>query len=290
MLVLLVCIFCNVLLAIIFKTFDKYRIDNLNAIIINYFVCVLFASALLGESAIPFDLFDRPWWPLSFTLSVLFIFGFNIMALSFQKSGVALTAIVQKMSLIIPAAVAISLYSEPLGMLKAIGIVFALLAIIFVNLPSSNGQEKLNLFHPLIIYPLLTFLLSGIIEVVLFLGEAEGLVGQDGIMFTATAFGGAAVLGITYRIYTNLQGKGRPRLKELMGGIALGLPNYLTIYLLVYLLSKGWQGSVLFPVNSIGILILTSIAGFVMYKERLERNKIIGILLGTMAIVLISQA
>ena len=69
------------------------------------------------------------------------------MALSFQKSGVALTAIIQKMSLIIPAAVAISLYGEPLGMMKSIGILLALGAIVFANLPSDTSQERLNIFH-----------------------------------------------------------------------------------------------------------------------------------------------
>ena len=291
MILLTLCIVCNVLLAIIFKTFDKFKIDNLNAIIVNYGVCILFASTLIGTSAIPLDLFDRPWWPLSFTLSFLFIFGFNIMALSFQKSGVALTAIIQKMSLIIPAAIAISLYGEPLGMMKSIGIILALGAIVFANLPSDSSQERLNIFHPLIIYPLLTFLLSGIIEVVLFLGEAEGLVQDDGAMFTATAFGGAALMGILYRTYTMItQKRGMPAPKDFLGGVALGLPNYMTIYLLVVLLSQGWQGSVLFPINSIGIIVLTSIVGVLLYQEKLGKNKVIGIVLGVMAIVMISQA
>ena len=118
MLILLLCIFCNVLLAVLFKYFDHYKVDNLNAIIVNYIVCVLFASVLLGESALPIDILDRPWWPYSLLLGSLFIIGFNILALSFQKSGVALTVIIQKMSLVIPSFVAIFLYGEPLGIPK----------------------------------------------------------------------------------------------------------------------------------------------------------------------------
>lgn len=288
--ILLICILCNVLLAIIFKYFALYKVDNINAIIVNYLVCVLFSSILFGELSIPLDFFDRPWWPFSVLLGCIFIVGFNIMALSFQKSGVALTVIIQKMSLIVPSAVAIAVYGEPLGWFKAIGILLALVAIVLVNVPSKKNPEQINIFHPLIIYPLLTFLLSGIIELFLFYVEVEQLVVGDGIKFTATSFGIAAVIGLVFTSMRYIKSGVHFGRKEFIGGIVLGLPNYLTIYLLVYLLSKGWQGSILFPINSIGILILTALVGFVFYKEHPDRMKIIGIGLGVTAIILLSLA
>ena len=102
------------------------------------------------------------------------------------------------------------------------------------------------------------------------------MVQDDGAMFTATAFGGAALMGIIYRIYTMIiQKRGMPSSKDVLGGVALGLPNYLTIYLLVVLLSQGWEGSVLFPINSIGIIVLTSIVGVLLYQERLGKIKLL---------------
>ena len=288
--ILFICILCNVLLAVIFKYFALYKVDNINAIIINYIVCVLFSSIILGELSVPMDILDRPWLPFSIVLGCLFMFGFNIMALSFQKSGVALTAIIQKMSLIVPSAVAIAIYGEPLGIFKASGILLALTAIVLVNIPSKENPDKINLFHPLIIYPLLTFLLSGIIEVILFYVEVEGLVVNDGMQFTATSFAIAASIGLVFSIYRSVTKKVFVSRKEILGGIALGLPNYLTIYLLVYLLSKGWQGSVLFPTNSIGILVLTALVGFIFYKEHADKMKLIGIGLGVLAILLLSAA
>jgi len=212
MLILLLCILCNVVLAVIFKNFSKYGVDNLQAIVVNYIVCVLFASVLIGESAMPLDLFERPWWLMSFMLAVLFITGFNIMAVSFQKSGVALTAIIQKMSLVMPASLAIAFYGESLTLTKGIGILLALIAIVLVNRPSAKEGDA-GLDSSLLIWPLLTFALSGIIEIILFISEAHGLVGEDGPLFTASAFGQAAVLGLLYATYRIVKGGDRPSFK-----------------------------------------------------------------------------
>jgi len=277
-----------VILAIIFKSFQRYEVDNLHAIVANYFVCVLVASAVLGEWAFPFDFIERPWAIWAVILAILFITGFNVMALSFQKSGVALTAIIQKMSLILPVAFAIALYGEPLTILKGGGIIIALLAVLLVNKPSSADAPKVSLLDPIILLPLLTFVMSGIIEIILFYVEVEGLVAEEGIIFTSTCFGLAGLFGAVYSIVRSIRRKVWPQVKDVVAGMVLGLPNFFSIYLLVLLLSQGWQGSVLFPINSVSILIATSIVGFILYKEKADKYKLVGIVLGALAISLIS--
>ncbi len=288
---LFLCITFNILLAIIFKTFQRYNVDNHNAIVINYFVCVIVASIVLGEFAFPMNLWEKPWAIWAVLLGLLFISGFNVMALSFQKSGVAITAIVQKMSLIVPSSFAIAFYSEPLPWMKGLGIGIALAAIFFVNHPNDEtSKRRFSLWDPILILPLLTLVMSGIIEILLFYVEVEGLVVDEGILFTSTCFGLAGIFGAIYSLYRVFAQGIYPRMKELKAGITLGVPNFLTIYLLVFLLSKGWQASVLFPINSVGILIGTSIVGFLLYKEHGDRYKIIGIGLGVLAILLISSS
>lgn len=290
MLLLLTCIMCNVLLAIIFKAFARYHVNNHFAIVCNYFVCVLVASVVLQDSAIPLDIFARPWFYHSVLLAFLFIVGFNILALSFQKSGVALTIIIQKMSLVIPSAFAIALYNEPLNLFKALGIASALVAVVLVNWPSKKEQEKFDLKSPVILLPLATFLLSGIIEIILYYVETEGLTAGDGIRFTASSFAMAGIMGLIYALAKTSSKQFSFGKKELIAGIILGIPNFFTIYLLLVLLSQGWQGSILFPSNSIGILILTAILGFVLYKEKLNLLKVFGLAAGVAAIIFISMS
>ena len=282
---LILCILCNVLLAIIFKSFAKYKVDNHNAIVINYAICVITASLAIGSFAIPMDLISRPWFPYALILSLLFITGFNILASSFQKCGVALTIIIQKMSLILPIIFAVTLFGESMNFLKIGGVVAAIGAIVLVNYPSNNNA--LNFNRKWLILPLLTFVMSGMIEIDLYYVEVANLIGEDGLVFTASAFGMAGMFGLGYTIFRMISGHHFISKKEIIGGIILGVPNFLTIYLLLVILKLGWEGSVLFPVSSVGTLLMTALVGIVVYKESVNNLKVSGLLLATLAIALI---
>ncbi len=291
MLILILCILCNVVLAVIFKAFGKYKIDNLNAIVINYFTCVSAAIIFTGGFDNSVEIFSASWFPYSVLMGSLFIVGFNLLALAFQKSGVCLTIIISKMSLVLPALFAISLYGESLRLLKLLGIVAALAAIVMVNLPDKQeGKESLKISRQILILPILVMLLSGIIEIILFFVQVENLVTDDTLLFIASSFAVAGTFGLLYGIYRMYNSKIYPGLKELVGGVSLGLPNFLTIYLLLLLLQRGWEGSVLFPLNNVGILVLTAIVGVLFYKEKLNALKGVGLVLAVLAIVFIGMS
>lgn len=289
MAILIILILCNVLLAIIFKYFDKYKVDNLHAIIVNYATAVIVAGIVLKESPIPEDLFSKPWFPYSLLLSLLFITGFNIMAHSFQKAGVAITAIVAKMSLVISAGFAIAYYSETLNLPKGIGIIAALVAIVLVNLPSK--KDELNLSHNKYLWlPIVTMLMSGIIEIILMMVEVEGKLGGDGILFTSSSFAMAGVFGLLFAVFKMITSGTRFTKQDIIGGIILGVPNFFTIYLLILLLTQGWEGSVLFPINSVGMLALTVVVSVLMFGEKVDLKKGLGLLFSIIAIILISSS
>lgn len=287
MAIVILLILCNVLLTVIFKYFSKYQVDNLNAIVVNYFVCVLTSSLFLGELSVPHDFYLRPWAWSSLFLSVLFIVGFNLMALSYQKAGLSLTVIIQKMSLILSAGFAIVVYGELLTVSKSLGMIAAILAVILVNLPDKS-ENILPRSKWIILLPIIVFLMSGVIEILLYFVEVSGKMGGDGMQFTATSFGLAGLMGSFLIVYRIIFKKGAFKLKDIYGGVVLGLPNYLTIYLLVYLLGEGWDGSVLFPINNIGMLVLTSLVGFYFFNEQLNKLKVLGLICGIVAIVLIT--
>jgi drug/metabolite transporter (DMT)-like permease len=270
--------------------FARYRVDNLNAIIINYFTCVAAASLFLGSFAIPVDLFSQRWFPYALLMAFMFIIGFNVMALAFQKAGVALTVIIVKMSLILPVVFAVVFYSESLGYLKALGIIAAISAIILVNLPGKKEAHELHLTTDILMLPVLAFVMSGVIEIILYFVQVEQLLMGDDLIFVATSFGMAGIIGTLYSVYRLAKNKIGLKTKDILAGISLGLPNFLTIYLLLYLLKQGWEGSVLFPLNNIGILTLTALVGIIFYNEKMNLKKGIGLILSTAAIFLIGMS
>ncbi|HMU04738.1 MAG TPA: EamA family transporter [Saprospiraceae bacterium] len=80
------------------------------------------------------------------------------------------------------------------------------------------------------------------------------------------------------------------KFKNLIGGIGLGIPNFFSIYLLLLSLQQGWGGSVVFPVNNVGVLVMAAFFGIVLFKERLVPLRIAGFILAILAIILITLA
>ncbi len=284
MIVLLLCITANVVLAILFKVFPRYGIRNYPAIVVNYITALILGSVLSGRFIMHTQPFQEAWFPYALALSLLFIIGFNILAMSFQLFGISMTTIYQKMSILISALFGILIYHEVSNTWKILGLVLAVVAIILVNFDvksSDKKEEKIKL--SLYIYPFLSFLLSGVIEVILLIVGVEGIV-TNSIEFVSNSFGMAAIWGMIILIV-----RFRPIItaKEVLAGIMLGIPNFFTIYLLSVLINQGWDGSVLFPVNSIGVLLLSSVVAILMFKEKVDAYKIIGILAALGSIILI---
>jgi drug/metabolite transporter (DMT)-like permease len=285
MLLLLLCILANVSLGLLFKVFVKYDIRNLPAIVINYMSSIAVGSIMAGKLIISKEVIHSPGIGYIIALSVLFIVGFNVLGKAFQIAGMSLTTIIQKMSILISAIFAIVVYNDLVNIQKILGLTLAVAAIVFVYYVPKSERQNLKKDRKVIAYPLIAFLLSGIIEVILLVVGKEGLM-TDSISFVSHAFALASIIGIVVLLVTT-----RPLIKsrEILAGIVLGIPNFFTIYLLIVLVEQGWDGSVLFPINNIGIVILSALAGVLLFHEKLDKYKRIGLGLALFSIILIGM-
>ena len=271
--ILISCIVLNAFIGVIFKLFDKYKIDNLQAIVINYFVCVATAAAVNGGSPIPHDLTTQPWFYYAFGLGFIFIIVFNLMALTVQNFGVVVATIFQKMSLIAPTMIAIIVYSEPAGIVKWFGILCSILSIILLSYQKSEKTDQKDTSALLWLFPISTFVGSCLIDSALYLIEKQNLAQNGDIGFVASLFLFAGVNGLLILIFQAFRKKVTWQWKNLVGGIALGIPNFFSIYLLLLALQQGWGGSIVFPVNNVGILVVAAIFGLVIFHEKLTKVK-----------------
>lgn len=288
---LILSVVCSTLIGFIFKGFEHYKVNTLQAIVFNYFVCVSCASVSLGY--IPFNQegLSQPWFPYALVLGFIFISAFNAAAFTIQKFGITIGAIMQKMSIIISVTFAIILYKEPLNALKFIGLLLAVVAIILTNIPNKNNPKSIEKKSPLSWFLLLyTLVAAGILEIILQYVELYVSAESGDLGFIAFVFGTAGSLGLIVLIVQAIIGSLKLEKKNLLAGIILGVPNFFSIYFLMKAIGLGWGGSVIFPINNVAIIVLSSGLAYLILKEKLSTINILGVVMASASIALIASA
>jgi uncharacterized membrane protein len=69
----------------------------------------------------------------------------------------------------------------------------------------------------------------------------------------------------------------------------IGIPNYFSIWCLVQVL-KDYQGnsSAILPINNMGIVLFSTVAAWIFFRERLSKLNWLGIILSIAAIAFIA--
>jgi drug/metabolite transporter (DMT)-like permease len=258
----------------------------MHAIVMNY-LTACFCGIIFQESTIIFtEIPQYSWFPFALGLGVLFITVFNLMAITTQRSGLSVVSVATKMSVVIPILFGLLYYKESLGIFKIVGIILALIA---VYLASIKTQEGLKIKPSNFIFPILVFLGSGVIDTTIKYLEGEFIAKSDVPIFSATIYGMAAVIGVFILIFQIIKGKFKFQFKNVLGGIALGIPNYFSVYFLVQALrSDIFDSSGVFTINNVAIVMVSTLLGILLFKEKLLLKNWIGIGLAIIGILLIT--
>ncbi len=286
MIYLILSILASSLIFVIFKLFVKYNVDTLQAIIINYIVASISGMIAYSKPVSLSYISDQGWFYGAMVLGVIFISVFNLMAITTQKNGLSVAAVATKMSLAIPIIFGIIVYHESTGVLKIVGIIIALVAVYLTSMKSAEG---ISITKENLIFPLLVFLGSGIIDTSLKFFETNYVAQNDVPIFSATIFGFAAIVGILTLLYKLIKGSLRLSIKNIIAGIGLGVPNYFSIYFLIKALRyENIDSSTIFTINNVAILLVSTLAGILLFKERLILKNWIGIALAILSIILVT--
>lgn len=281
---LLLSIFFSTLLLIIFKFFLKFGIDNFQAIVVNYFVAAG-TGFLFVQDFDPLQNFqNQNWFYFALLIGTIFISLFVIIAISSQKAGLTITSVANKMSLVIPVTAAVFLYDEPFTLLKITAIVIAILGIVLSSSKKDEKKVKLSLF----IFPFLIFIGSGTSDTLIKYVEAYYLSGVSPELFTGILFSCAACIGLLFYFFSYLFRNNKPKAKNILAGIILGVPNYFSIHFLFLAISNsGLNSSDLFTINNISIVLASAFCGILFFKEKLNKLNWLGLIVSLGAILLI---
>ncbi len=286
MITILICILLNVFIAVLFKYFPKYNIDAMQAIVVNYFVCVATAAFTLGDYKYLLNLGSEPWTKYAAFMGLFFFVGFNIIAKTVEHHGVLVASTSQKLSLIMPVFIALVFFKESISVYGIIGILCAIAAVLLVTFERKNNGEKMTFFIALL--PLWTWLGSCFVDLSLYLVEKLNLALNAGMKFTSALFLFAGISGFIVILAKLIFFKLKLDLKSIVAGIIFGVPNFFSIYLILVILKDGWNGSVIFPLLNVGIILISALLGVTIFKEKLNFQKSIGLGLALLAIILLS--
>lgn len=228
------------------------------------------------------------WFFGTLILGFMFIAVFYLAALTTQKSGLSVVSVATKMSVAIPVFFGIILYNESTGWIKIIGILLALGAVYLTSLKKKEGItiRKRNL-----IFPLLVFFGSGIIDTTLKFLETSYVAEADVALFSSTIFAIAGIIGVFILLFQGIRGTLQLHYKNLLGGVVLGIPNFGSIYFLVLALrEKGMESSTVFPLNNVAIVMISTFLGILLFREKMLTKNWIGIFLAVASILLIATS
>ncbi|MFY7669937.1 EamA family transporter [Tenacibaculum sp. MEBiC06402] len=287
MIYLILSILISSSLYVIFKLFDVFKVNTFQAIVVNYIVAFIigysYSDVKVSVASIP----QQDWFYGALVLGFLFITIFNVMATTSQRNGLSVASVSGRMAVVIPIVFGILLYNETISLIKVIGI---LLALVAVYLTSVKTNQSRSFEGSSLLLPVILFLGSGAIDTLLKYTELNFVPEESVSIFSAYIFGIAFIFGILFLLFQIVRKKEKFEMKSIIGGIGLGIPNYFSIEFLIRALKiKGIESSVLFTINNVSIVLLTTLFGLFLFKEKLENKNWLGVLIAVISILLIMK-
>lgn len=287
MIYLLLSILFSTGLFVIFKYFGIYKVYVLKAIFINYIVAFIIGFSFAERDFSIVEIPNQPWFLGAICLGALFVSIFFIMAMTAQKNGVSVASVAGKMSVVIPVFFGVFLYNESVTFLKIFGIIIALIAVYLASVKEDKSDSK----NAGLLFPILLFLGSGAIDTALKYVEVTYVPKEDVSLFSGSLFGIAATFAFVILFIKAIKKREAFEVKNIIAGIVLGIPNYFSIICLIKALqTEDFESSTLFTINNVGIVIISTIIGILLFKEQFNIKNKIGVALAILGIVIVALA
>lgn len=223
-------------------------------------------------------------------LSTLVILQKNV-----HYNGVILSNAAKKLgSVTIPIIITVLFFHDTMGILKIIGVIVAVSAILLINLektPAAAGGAEGAELRGKAGAPELGSKKFLLVLILLIAGVTDSLVniyGRTGVAEFSThflffIFGTGTLIALCITIFK----KEKPVPADILWGIVLGLPNYFPSRLLQLSLAN-IPAVIVYPVYSVGSIVISTIVGALAFREQLTRQKACALMLILISVVLLN--
>ena len=214
-------------------------------------------------------------------LGSIFVFAFFAFSESVGKAGTALSTVSSRLSVFIPILLSIIFFNEEPGLIQLTGFVFTFITIILFYL--SLRRDKTKNIKPADYFFLFALLIGiGIADFSLKIFQSLRPP-SDKQFFIFSIFFFAFIYTASLVFIKSISFNK----KTFSSGIILGVPNvFSSIFLLAAL--ENMKAIVIYPTANIGIILLTAISAFLIWKEKLNRLAKFSLFTGIISIILLN--
>jgi len=278
MLSLLLAIASSAMVSIIMRLSDRKVTGNIAMLTVNYLMCLVVSAVNTGFG----NLFPSAQGLSGAILmgsinGLLYLGGFVLLQMNVRRNGVVLSSTFMKLGLLVSIAVSVLFFHEVPDVLQVTGFCLAVTAILLINFKKEAGGTagfKAGL--------ILMLLVGGMGDAMAKIFEELGNPALEPQFLTCT-FGVALILCTLLM----LSKKQRPGIWEVVFGLLIGVPNFFSAKFLLGALEE-IAAVIVYPVYSVATILVVTLTGVLVFKERLEKRQWIGMGLILVALVLLN--
>lgn len=277
MIYLVIAIISSSLVSLVMRVSKKYLDGNLGMTLTNYVICTMMAAVYSGiNNLFPKIAGSGFTLQLGAVTGVLYLTGLLITQVNIQKNGVVLSTIFQKLGLVIQILISVVIFKERPEIIQVLGIILCLAAVILINFEREQTiiHFKLGL--------ILTLLVSGFCEGMSKIHEELGnaVLSEHFLFYT---FGTAMILCFGLIVIRRV----KIGYRDFIFGVLLGIPNFFSAKFLLKSL-ESVPAVIAFPTFSVGAIVIITLVGVLVFKEKLSRKQVIGTAGILLALVLLN--
>ncbi len=273
-------IISSVLIAVVIRLNESRDLNRLSVMFFNYLTATILA--VLIAQPISFSRTMTTLVPLSMLSGLFFVSAFLVYMKTVRLMGLAIPVTVTRISVVVPVVGSMLFFAERVNGIQTVGLLLAAIAIYLFSYnpkPENSGRHN-NISGYLL--ALLLWLLIGCGDFTLKVFQ-ETYSFELMSVFVMIVFAFATVFTLLPLLVLKI----RPNRDTALAGVILGIPNFFSAYFIVKALN-GLPGTLAFPLNSIGIILLSALTGYLFWQERFTFRIKIAFVIATASVVFLN--
>ena len=273
---LILAIFSSAMVSILMRLSEGKVKNDRAMLVVNYAVCSILAGIYAGGQLLEVGPGLHLTAGFGVVNGILYLVSFVLLQVNVQRNGVVLSSTFMKLGLLVTLGVSVVIYGETPTFYQGLGFLLAVGAIILIN---SRGQKQTGSFRMGLIWLLLC---GGMADAMSKIFEESGVPGLGDSFLFFTFLTAGVLCAVMTAVKDRRFGK-----TEVIFGLLVGIPNFFSSKFLLRSLSE-IAAVVAFPAYSVGGILVVTLAGVLVFRERLAKRQWVALGLILLALVLLN--